>query len=169
MIRQAIAGAAPAEASETTVMTVWPSNAAHPIGALLGKLYSIKAGYGVVTLGNLIALASIPVALVIFFLRLAPFIGARYRLTNRRVIVERGLTWKEEKSVALDRFDSIDIDIKPGQAWYDAGDLVFKHGEVETFRLAGVSRPHAFQATCVKSQMAFTGIQKALAHDLVSA
>ena len=169
MIRQAIAGAAPAEIAEVTVMTVWPSNAAHPLGAFLGNLYSINVGIGVVTLGNLIALASIPIAVVIFFWRLAPCIGTRYRLTNRRVIVERGLTGKEEKSVTLDRFDTIDIDIKSGQAWYDAGDLVFKHGNVETFRLVGVSRPQAFCSTCIKSQIAFTSIQQAVGHDLVSA
>ena len=83
-------------------------------------------------------------------MRIAPGIGTRYRLTNRRIIVERGLTSVEDKAVDLDRFDTINIDVQPGQAWYDAGDLVFKLGNVETFRLEGVSRPAAFRETCLK-------------------
>src|SRR5256885_8495877 len=33
------------------------------------------------------------------FRSIAPGIGTRYRLTNRRIIVERGLTSKEDKAV----------------------------------------------------------------------
>jgi len=175
MIRQAIAGTAPAETEEVTVMTVWPSNAGHWLGAWLGKQYSIEWGWGVLTIGNLVALLSIPVALVVYFRRLGPMVATRYRLTNRRVIIERGMSAQEEKSVALDRFDTIEIDVKPGYAWYDAGDLVFmRHDEnsrtdVESFRLVGVSRPNAFRETCLKSHMAFTGVQAALGRNPVTA
>jgi hypothetical protein len=159
---QPIAGVVPAEIRETTVMTVWPSVAKYALGKSLGKLYAIRwpAVY-IFRLGNLLALLFIPVSLVLFFLRVAPGVGTRYRLTNRRIIVERGLTGKEDKAVDLDRFDNVEIDVLPGQAWYQAGDLVFKLGNVETFRLEGVSRPDAFRATCVKSQMAHAGVKLA--------
>jgi hypothetical protein len=112
-------------------------------------------------LGNLIALLSIPIALVLYFVRIAPGIGTRYRLTNRRIIVERGLTSQEDKAVDLDRFDRIDIDVLPGEAWYHAGDLVFKLGNVETFRLEGVSRPATFRETCLKSRLAHATVKHA--------
>src|SRR5256885_8938343 len=124
-----IAGVVPAEIREVTVMTVWPSVAKYGLGRALGALFAIRwPDVYIFRLGNLIALLSIPIALVLFFMRIAPVVGTRYRLTNRRIIVERGLTGVEDKAVDLDRFDSINIDVQPGQAWYDAGDLVFKLG-----------------------------------------
>jgi hypothetical protein len=157
-----IAGVVPAMVKETTVMTVWPSVAKYGLGRTLGSLFAIRwPDVYIFRLGNLIALLSIPIALVLFFMRIAPGIGTRYRLTNRRIIVERGLTGAEDKAVDLDRFDTINIDVQPGQAWYEAGDLVFKLGNLETFRLEGVSRPAAFRETCLKSRMAHAGVRKA--------
>ena len=142
-------------------MTVWPSVAKYGLGRTLGTLFDIRwPDVYLFRLGRLIALASIPVALVLFFMRIAPFIGTRYRLTNRRIIVERGLSGVEDKAVDLDRFDTILIDVQPGQSWYEAGDLVFKLGNVETFRLEGVSRPAAFRETCLKSHMAHAGVKR---------
>jgi len=156
-----ISGVVPAEFREVTVMTVWPSVAKYALGRSLGSLFAIRwPDVYIFRLGNLIALLSIPIALVLFFLRIAPGIGTRYRLTNRRIIVERGLTSVEDKAVDLDRFDRIDIDILPGQAWYHAGDLVFKLGNVETFRLEGVSRPAAFRETCLKSHLAHSTVKR---------
>lgn len=161
-VPQPIAGVVPAELRETTVMTVWPSVAMYPIGRAMGTMFAIRwPDIYIFRLGNLIALLSIPVALVLFFMRIAPVIGTRYRLTNRRIIVERGLSGVLDKAVDLDRFDTINIEVQPGQAWYDAGDLIFKLGNVETFRLEGVSRPAAFRATCLKSHMAHVGVKKA--------
>jgi hypothetical protein len=160
-----IPGVVPPQLREATVMTVWPSVAMYGLGRALGQLYEIRwPDIYIFRLGNLIALLSIPVALVLYFMRIAPVTGIRYRLTNRRIIVERGLTGVEDKSVDLDRFDSVTIVVQPGQAWYDAGDLVFKLGNVETFRLAGVSRPAAFRATVLKSHMAHVGVKQALQH-----
>jgi hypothetical protein len=156
-----IAGVTPAEVKESTVMTVWPSNASFGLGRALGSAYAIRwPDIYIFRLGNLIALLSIPIALVLFFLRIAPGIGTRYRLTNRRIVVERGLTGKEDKAVDLDRFDRIEIVVQPGQAWYDAGDLVFKLGNVETFRLEGVSRPGAFRETCQKTHQAYKSVKE---------
>jgi hypothetical protein len=157
-----IAGVAPAELKEVTVMTVWPSNARFGLGRWLGRQYAMQwPDIYIFRIGNLIALLSIPIALVLFFMRIAPFVGTRYRLTNRRIVVQRGLSGVEDKAVDLDRFATIDIVVQPGQAWYDAGDLVFKQGNVETFRLEGVSRPEAFRQTCLKARMAHAGVKLA--------
>jgi hypothetical protein len=156
-----IAGVVPAEFRETTVMIVWPSVAVYPLGKALGTLFAIRwPDVYFFRIGNLIALLSIPIALVLYFMRIAPGIGTRYRLTNRRIIVERGLTSVQDKAVDLDRFDSISVDVQPGEAWYNAGDLVFKLGKVETFRLEGVSRPEAFRETCLKSHLASSMVKK---------
>lgn len=161
-MKQAIAGVSPPDMQETTVMTVWPSNAYYGIGRMLGGLYAIDVGFYIFRVGNLIALLTAPIAAVVYFLRLLPVIGIRYRVTNRRVLVERGWSADESTSIGLDRFDEIDVEVLPGQSWYEAGNLIFKEGKIERFRLVGVSRPEAFRQVCMKSRDAYVGVQEAL-------
>jgi hypothetical protein len=162
---------------EVTVMTVWPSLSATGFGRFWGRLFAIEFGFrlfGVpLTLGRLMALASIPFMVALYFLMRLPrfpfiLIGIKnpfcwqYRLTNRRIVVENPFG-DEIKSVALDRFDAIDIATEPGQAWFKAGDLVFRQGAMETFRIWGVPRPETFRQTCLKARMSFVGVQRARA------
>ena len=175
-MKQPVAGVAPATLEEVTVMTIWPSVAATGLGRFWGRLSAIEAGvrlFGVpVTVGRILAILSIPFILPVYFHMLVPrlpfvFFGAanpacrRYRLTNRRLIVEHAMGGGEQRSVSLDRFDNIEVAVLPGQAWYHTGDLVFKLGAVETFRLSGVPRPETFRHTCLKAQMSYAGVQKA--------
>jgi hypothetical protein len=174
---QPIAGVAPTQFQEVTVMTVWPSLSATAPGRFWGRLFAIEVGFPIfgvpLTIGRLMALASIPFMVALYFLmRLPRFPGVIigfnnpwcwvYRLTNRRVVVENPFG-AEIKSVSLDRFDSIDIVVESGQAWYKAGDLVFRQGTVETFRISGVPRPETFRHTLLKANMSFVGVQKAKA------
>ncbi len=161
-VTQAISGVTPAQTQETTVMTVWPSVARFGVGRFLGTLYDIRTpDIYFFRFGRLLALLFIPVSLVLFFMRVGPVIGTRYTLTNRRLIVHKGLKMAEDKAIDLDRFDKIEIDVLPGQSWYDAGDLVFKLGNVETFRLDAVSRPAAFRSTVFKTHQIYVGVKKA--------
>ena len=166
-MKQAIAGVTVPEDREATVMTVWPSVAAMslgglPLGTILGRLYEIPVGFHVFTLGNLFCLLSIPLSIARYFNRTGPFVATRYRLTIRRVLVETGLMGQESKSLGLDQFDAIEIVVRPGQAWYDAGDLVFWQGKTEKFLLEGVSRPDAFRHVCMKAHQGFVGVQAAM-------
>jgi len=176
MMNEPVAGESPSEKKERTVMVVWPSMAATTYGRWWGRRYLNNLGcrlFGLpVTVGRIVALLSIPLVLPVYFHMLVPrlpfvLFGAvnkscrRYRLTNRRVVVEHDLGRGEQRSVALDRFDAIDIEVLPGQEWYPAGDLVFKLGQVETFRLAGVPRPETFRHVCLKSHLSYVGVQKA--------
>lgn len=163
-MKQPIAGVSPPELGEVTVMTVWPSIAAHPLGRMLGRLYAIRfPDLYIFRLGNLFALMFIPISLVLFFRRLGPLVATRYRVSNRRLIVERGLRNVEESSVSLDQFEEVLVEVQAGQSWYYAGDLVFKKGDTEVFRLTGVSRPETFRTVCLKAQIAYSGVQSILA------
>jgi hypothetical protein len=181
-MKQPIAGVFPPQLSEATIMTVWPSLAATSIGRSLGRLYTIRTGCPPFTLGHLIALATIPIAVALYFwkfvltvsvgvLQLLPKVGRsikspdavrRYVLTNRRVVVRTGMRPLDERWVELDRFDRIDIVVRPGQEWYRAGDLVFKLGAIETFRLDGVVRPETFRHTCLSAQLGYGGVRQAM-------
>lgn len=175
-MKQAIAGVSPSTIDEVTTMVVWPTITGlntPPFGRLgitLGRLYSIKIGFGpIFNVGNLIALLSIPIALQMFVFSLLPGLCRRYRLTNRRVVIEKKKLswagqWQEEAAVSLDKFDQIEIDQETlkGQDWYPAGDLVFHNGNMETFRLLGVSRPEPFRQTCLKSHSSYVGVRNAM-------
>ena len=155
------------EPREVTITTVWPSVAAGylgpvPMGQLMGRLFNIQAGFYIFTVGNLCLLLSIPFALLLYFQRLLPFVATRYRLTNERVVVEKGLLPREDRSVDLDRFNQIEIRVEPGYEWYYAGDLVFRLDQVETFRLVGIARPEAFRTMCLNAHLAHKGVQEAL-------
>jgi hypothetical protein len=77
------------------------------------------------------------------------------------VAVLRGIRPTVERFVDLDRFESIEVLVRPGQEWYHAGDLIFRNGALETFRLPGVPRPETFRQTCLKARMSFIGVRKA--------
>lgn len=143
-------------------MTVWPSIAKYRVARTLGRAYSIRAGWYIFTVGNFLALALAPLSAVLYFLRVLPGVGERYALTNRRIVRERGVLGEEMQSVALDRFDAIDIRVQPGEAWYYAGDLIFRQGDIETFRLEAVSRPEGFRQACLKAHFAYKGIKQAM-------
>ncbi len=175
---QAIAGVVPDTEKEVTVMAVWPSIAATAYGRWWGRRFTNRLGitlFGVpITLGRLLALLSIPFILPLYFHMLLPRLPfvvfgvsnpgcRRYRLTNRRVLVEQAFGGGEQQSVSLDRFDSVEIDVLPGQQWYPAGDLIFRRGQIETFRLSGVPHPEAFMQTCMKTHAGFVGVQQARA------
>lgn len=173
---QAIAGVVSDKEQETTIMTVWPSLGATAYGRWWGRRFENQLGitlFGLpITVGRLLALVSIPFILPLYFHMLIPRLPLvvfgipnpgcrRYRLTNRRVIVEQAFGGGEQQSVSLGRFDSIEVETLPGQAWYPAGDLIFRNGQIETFRLSGVPHPESFRHTCLKAHAGFVGVQKA--------
>jgi len=159
--KQSIAGVVPPSVAEATVMTVWPSVGSTALGQWLGRLYRIKAGLGPVSIGRLALLLTIPFGLALYFSLRMPWALRRYRLTNRRVSIERGLKGHVEQYADLDRFDAIDLVVHPGQEWYDCGDLVFRRGQIETLRLPGVSRPEPFRQACLKVRQAYVTVAQA--------
>ena len=161
MTKQPIAGVTPPEKREVTVMTVFPTLGAYAAGRLIGRLCRIRVGFGFFTLGKLFALLLIPFAIGLYVFSLLPGVITRYQLTNRRVVVRRGLRPADQRWVDFDRFDSIDVEVLPGQEWYPAGELIFRNGNVETFRLTGVSRPETFRHTCLATRLGYLGAAEA--------
>ena len=160
-MKQAIAGVTAPERRETTIMSVWPSIASLPGGKLIGQLCGVKAGFGgAFNFGKPLALLCIPPGVLLYFARAFPLTCRRYVLTNHRVVVKRGIAGKDERWVDLDNFDAIEIETQPGYDWYRAGDLVFKNGQIETFRLPAVVSPGSFRATCLKARNAHVGVAK---------
>ena len=80
--RQAITGLVPPLFGEALIREAWPSVTAIPAAAGLGR-----------ALMRSIVLAPLGWALLlpVYFMKILPFIARRYTLTNRRLMVQRGL------------------------------------------------------------------------------
>ncbi|MHC4398079.1 MAG: PH domain-containing protein [Planctomycetota bacterium] len=169
-MKQAIAGVAPPEAGEVTSMTVWPSIGAGRLGRFVGRAADVRLGVGrFFTVGKLLALTTIPVALVAYIWKALPFVCRRYRLTNQRVVVHKGFRAVEERAIGLDEFDAIEIQVRPGQGWLRSGDVIYKRDGKEVFRLAGVLRPDPFRQVCLKAQTAFVSVREVLQRQAAAA
>jgi hypothetical protein len=140
--------------NDVSITTVWPTIGATAAGRWVGRLSGIKLGYGFFVLGKLMALATIPISLAVFCWQLMPRVCRRYLLTNRRLIIQRGLSPVEDRSVGLDEFDEIRIERLPGQEWLHAGEMILFRDGREIFRLSGVSRPEIFRQVCLKARTA---------------
>ena len=159
-MNQPIAGVTPSELAEVTCKVVWPTIGATRAGRLVGRLAAVRLGLGeFFTLGKLLAVATIPLSLAVFGWQLMPYVCRRYTLTNRRIIIRKGLMGVDGRWISLDEFDSIQIEVLPGQDWLHAGDLVFRHGESEVLRLAGVARPETFRQVCLTARAALVSVR----------
>jgi hypothetical protein len=159
-MRQPIAGILPSELSEVTCRVVWPTIGALPLGRLVGRLAAVRLGVGeFFTLGKLLALASIPLSIAVFGWQLMPFVCRRYALTNRRIIIRKGLMPVDEKWIGLEEFDTVEVEELAGQVWLHAGEVVFKRSGNEVMRLTGVPRPEVFRQVCAASRTALVSVR----------
>ena len=72
-----------------TLMVVWPTIGATRLGRLVGRLFGHSDGLGgFFTLGKLMALFTIPLSLGVFCWQLLPYVARRYRITDRRIVIE---------------------------------------------------------------------------------
>jgi hypothetical protein len=153
-VLDALNAAATAVPRETLLTTTWPTIGATAAGRLVGWLSAARLGWGFFTLGKLLAVVTIPISLAVFCWQLMPLVCRRYALTDRRLIIQKGLSAAEGPSIALDQFDAIDVLLLPGQAWLHAGELIFRRAGAEVFRLSGVLRPEVFRQVCGKVRTA---------------
>jgi hypothetical protein len=157
------ASASHLDPAETRSKVVWPTIGATGCGRFVGRLGAIRVGFGsFFTLGTVLAVATIPISLAVFAWQLLPVVMRRYCLTNRRVIVQKGLARVEERSIGMDRFDALEIRLLPGQEWLHCGDVVFLCSGREVFRLAGVPRPQTFRELCLKQRYTLLSVAEVL-------
>jgi hypothetical protein len=160
-MHQPIAGVTPSEIAEVSCKVVWPTIGATQAGRLVGQLAAVRTGWGeLFSLGRLLAVATIPLSLAVFFWQLMPYVCRRYTLSNRRIIIRKGLMPVDERWIGLDEFDRLEVEVLPGQQWLHAGELVFYCAGSEVFRLSGVSRPEVLRHVCLTAQNALTSVRE---------
>jgi hypothetical protein len=148
---------------EATMKTIWPSIGAKAPGRIVGLMAGFTPpGDRFRILGRLGAAVSIPLALCVYAWMRMPGVIRRYRITNHRLLVLAGLSMRVKTELNLDAFDSIRIEVLSGQAWLNAGDLVFSSQGQDLLRLPGVGRPEVFRMACLKAQAALVAVDRVL-------
>jgi Bacterial PH domain len=144
--RQAIAGLTPPQWAEAMVREVWPSVAAHPTPAALGqKLISS------VVLAPLGWLLLAP----FYFLKIVPYLSTRYTLTNRRLMIRRGLKPQPVQEVALADIDDVRIATDSHNTFYKSGTLEVLSKDRVVLTLPGVPESDSFRHTILNTVAAY--------------
>ncbi len=145
--RQAVAGLMPPQLDEALIRECWPSVIARgrPLCQLAGSLM------------RTIILAPLGWALLalVFPLRLAPFICRRYTLTNRRLMIRKGLRPSPAQEIALSEIDDVRVPAESLDAFYRAGDLdIVSKGQV-AMKLVAVPEPESFRQAIMNTVAAW--------------
>src|SRR3954467_12039351 len=93
---QVVTGVVPPQQGEALIREVWPSVSAVPGASGLGEKLirrSVLSPRGWLLLAPL------------YFRKVLPVFGKRYALTNRRVMIQRGLTRRPAREIALADID----------------------------------------------------------------
>lgn len=144
--KQVVAGLVPPQVSEALIREEWPSVAAYSGPASLGRVCICS-----------IVLAPLGwfLLLPIYFLKILPFLARRYTLTNRRLMVRRGLKPEPTHEVALGDIDEVRIHEDANSAFYRAGNLDVVHGGQVVMTLAGVPEPQSFRLAVLNAARAW--------------
>jgi len=144
--RQAIAGLTPPQWAEGMVREVWPSVAAHPGPAALGRW--LIQSVGLAPLGWLLLAP-------FYFLKIMPFLSTRYTLTNRRLMIQRGLKPRPVQEVALADIDDVRITADSHSVFYKSGTLEVLSKDRVVLTLPGVPESDSFRHTILNTVAAY--------------
>jgi hypothetical protein len=116
---QAVTGVVPPQTGEAIIRDVWPSVAAHP-----GVANLARACYRTIVLAPVAWLALAPFKFQ-KLLGIGPLAGLakRYRLTNRRLMICKGLRPVPDKEVALDEIQDVRLVTDANSAFFWSGTL----------------------------------------------
>lgn len=160
---QPVAGVSPTD--KTTMLVVFPSIAATPLGRLIGRLMDsipvpcpvrrVKLSFWI--FGPLMAL---PAMLLYFWLKIT---GKRYVLTNRTLEVWNASGRRLIVDVPLERIAELTWEQLPGQEYYRAANvIVLDASEEPLVELEGVPTPWTFREAVLKARDAHVKTQQAL-------
>ena len=146
MSQQAVTGLVPPQVGEALIREVFPSVTANPGVAAVGE-----------KLARTIVLAPVawPSLGFFYFKKIAPVFAKRYTLTNKRLMIRRGL--KPKPTRQIDLADIEDVRLQPGSYshFYRSGTLeIVSRGQV-AMRLRGVPEAEGFRRTIINACLAF--------------
>ncbi len=130
----------------TRIRLVWPTVARMPAVANIGKM-----------LTNTIVLAPLGWLIMAgaYFGKLLPFIGIRYQLTDKQVLIQRGWAQKVSESIALADIDDVKLDPATVDQFFRSADLQIHSGGKVAMTLTAVPDAESFRHAIVNARNAF--------------
>jgi hypothetical protein len=146
-LAQAVNGLVPPKVAEVNIRTTWPSvTAVSAAGANLGRAL-IKT--------RLLAPLGWFVLAPLYFVKILPFLAKRYLLTNRRLLVARGLKATPKQQIALADIDDVRLVESTYNPFYRSATLEVISGGRVALTLAGVCDPESFRQAVLNAVMAW--------------
>jgi hypothetical protein len=143
--KQAITGLTPpdsTDASEALIRQNWPTVAAYPGIASLGR--KLSGTYVLAPLGWLLMAQ-------VFFGKFIPFLAKRYAVTNKRVLIRTGITGKPGPAVPLGEIDEVRVVTDANSDFFRSGTLeIISNGQVR-LSLPGVPEPEGFKHAIINA------------------
>jgi hypothetical protein len=156
---QAVTGVTPPKLGEAIIRDVWPSVAAHP-----GPAGLARACYRSIVLAPVGWLVLAP----FYFQKLLAVVpglsglATRYRLTNRRLMVCKGLKPVPENEVPLDRIRDVKLVTDANSEFFVAGTLeVIDDAGQTALTLPGVPEPESIRQAILQAAAAWGPVLKA--------
>jgi hypothetical protein len=146
-LKQAVTGLVPPQVAEAHIRTRWRAVSGISAGAsalaarLIRTVFLAPAGWMLLA--------------PLFLLKIAPFVACRYTLTNRRLMIQRGLKPKPTHEVALADIDDVRLVESSYSAFYRAGTLEVISGGQVKLTLTAVPEPEAFRQSILNAVMAW--------------
>ena len=134
------------QAAETRIREIYPSVARAPAIAGIGKL-----------LNNTIVLAPLGwlIMSLVYFGKVLPIVGVRYRLTDKRIAIVRGWKGIASHAVALGDIDDVKLDPASIDQFFRSANLqIFSHGKLE-MTLIAVPDAESFRHAILDSRNAW--------------
>ncbi len=91
----------------------------------------------------------------LFAMKFGPITARWYRLTNRRLVICRGLKGQPKEEVALADIDDVRLDASQVDNYYLSGDLEVVSGGKVVLRLPGVPEPEGFRQAILNAVKAW--------------
>jgi len=146
-LNQPVTGVVPPHLAEANIRYTWPSvTGTSPGLARLGR-----ALIRTIVLAPLAWLMLAP----FYFKKVLPFLATRYTLTNRRLMIQRGVSRKAKEQVALSEIDDVRLVEDSYDPFYRAATLEVLSGGKVVLTLKGVPEPEAFRQSILNALFAW--------------
>jgi hypothetical protein len=158
----AVMGVVPPDVGEAVIATRWPSVAARgalaQLGSQIQNLASTLFRWTLNLPTFLFAIIVVPITVIcflialvgwlilapFFFLRFVPGLAQRYTLTNRRIMIQRGLKPAPIQEVKLTEFEAVRVVPGTEQPFYHSANLEIISGGKPVMTLHGVAEYENF-------------------------
>jgi hypothetical protein len=137
-LEQAVTGLVPPQLGEAVIRSAWPRLSGSRIPGVAWLAQALIRSIILAPLGWLILLP-------LFLKKITPFVGKRYVLTNRRLMMVRFGRKKPYREVALADVEDVLIPAGSHNSFYRTATLEIVSGGRVAMRLRGVPEPEGFK------------------------